>query len=191
MRRKVCRFCADRDSVIDYKDTRALSSFVTERGKLVPSRITGNCAKHQRELTTAIKRARAVALLPFSTVTCVMQPVALRLGTGVAISTALYGLACAFPLAAAPVALLVPLPGLVVATRAPSSECSLWFFLTAIAVGVIFGPDAMPGFIMPFGLPTLAVGGGHPPLLVLRTHRACRCRCVGSWHRMPAAPRLR
>jgi len=68
VRRKVCRFCADRDSFIDYKDTRALSSFITERGKVVPSRITGNCAKHQRELTTAIKRARAVALLPFSTV---------------------------------------------------------------------------------------------------------------------------
>lgn len=67
-RRKVCRFCADKDSHIDYKDTRALSSFVSERGKVVPSRITGNCAKHQRQLTTAIKRARAVALLPFSTV---------------------------------------------------------------------------------------------------------------------------
>lgn len=68
VRRKVCRFCADKDSHIDYKDTRALSSFITERGKVVPSRITGNCAKHQRQLTTAIKRARAVALLPFSTV---------------------------------------------------------------------------------------------------------------------------
>jgi small subunit ribosomal protein S18 len=68
VRRKVCRFCADKDSTIDYKDTRALSSFVTERGKVVPSRITGNCARHQRELTTAIKRARAVALLPFTTV---------------------------------------------------------------------------------------------------------------------------
>lgn len=68
VRRKVCRFCADKDTNIDYKDTRALSSFITERGKVVPSRITGNCAKHQRELTTAIKRARAVALLPFSTV---------------------------------------------------------------------------------------------------------------------------
>jgi small subunit ribosomal protein S18 len=68
VRRKVCRFCADKDSTIYYKDTRALSSFVTERGKVVPSRITGNCAKHQRELTTAIKRARAVALLPFTTV---------------------------------------------------------------------------------------------------------------------------
>ena len=68
VRRKVCRFCADKDSQIDYKDTRALASFITERGKLVPSRITGNCAKHQRQLTTAIKRARTVALLPFTTV---------------------------------------------------------------------------------------------------------------------------
>jgi small subunit ribosomal protein S18 len=68
VRRKVCRFCADKDTIIDYKDTRALSSFITERGKVVPSRITGNCAKHQRQLTTAIKRARAVALLPFTTV---------------------------------------------------------------------------------------------------------------------------
>jgi uncharacterized protein YybS (DUF2232 family) len=89
-----------------------------------------------------------------------MHQVALRLGTGVAISTALYGLACAFPLVAAPVALLVPLPGLVVATRAPSSECSLWFLLTAIAVGVILGPDAVPGFIMPFGFPTLVLAVG-------------------------------
>jgi small subunit ribosomal protein S18 len=68
VRRKVCRFCADKDAHIDYKDTRALSSFVTERGKVVPSRITGNCAKHQRQLTTAIKRARTIALVPFTTV---------------------------------------------------------------------------------------------------------------------------
>ena len=68
VRRKVCRFCADKDARIDYKDTRSLSSFITERGKIVPSRITGNCAKHQRRLTTAIKRARAVALLPFTTI---------------------------------------------------------------------------------------------------------------------------
>jgi small subunit ribosomal protein S18 len=68
VRRKVCRFCADKDSHIDYKDTRVLSSFVTERGKVIPSRITGNCARHQRQLTAAIKRARAVALLPFSTI---------------------------------------------------------------------------------------------------------------------------
>ncbi len=67
-RRKVCRFCAEKESAIDYKDSRTLSNFVTERGKIVPSRITGNCARHQRQLTTAIKRARTVALLPFTTV---------------------------------------------------------------------------------------------------------------------------
>lgn len=67
-RRKVCRFCADKGLKIDYKDTRILSQFVTERGKITPSRITGNCARHQRELTVAIKRARDVALLPFTTV---------------------------------------------------------------------------------------------------------------------------
>ncbi len=89
-----------------------------------------------------------------------MPHVALRLGAGMAISTALYGLACTFPLGAAPVALLVPLPGLVVATRAPSSECSFWFFLTAIAVGVVLGADAVPGFILPFGLPTLVLAVG-------------------------------
>jgi small subunit ribosomal protein S18 len=66
-RRKVCRFCADKTLVIDYKDIRMLSNFVTERGKMTPSRITGNCARHQRLLTTAIKRARSVALLPFTT----------------------------------------------------------------------------------------------------------------------------
>jgi small subunit ribosomal protein S18 len=64
-RRKVCRFCADRQ-LIDYKDARTLGNFITERGKLIPSRITGNCAAHQRELTTAIKRARNLALLPFA-----------------------------------------------------------------------------------------------------------------------------
>jgi small subunit ribosomal protein S18 len=65
-RRKVCRFCAEKIHAIDYKDTRTLSSFVTERGKIVPSRISGNCAKHQRALTGAIKRARVVALMPFT-----------------------------------------------------------------------------------------------------------------------------
>ena len=65
-RRKVCRFCAEKESTIDYKDSRTLSSFVSERGKIIPSRITGNCAKHQRQLTSAIKRARTVALLPFA-----------------------------------------------------------------------------------------------------------------------------
>ena len=66
-RRKVCRFCADKTLTIDYKDIKTLSQFVTERGKMTPSRITGNCARHQRLLTTAIKRARSVAMLPFTT----------------------------------------------------------------------------------------------------------------------------
>jgi small subunit ribosomal protein S18 len=66
-RRKVCRFCADKTLKIDYKDTRTIGQFVTERGKMTPSRITGNCARHQRLLTTAIKRARSIALLPFTT----------------------------------------------------------------------------------------------------------------------------
>jgi len=66
-RRKVCRFCADKTLKIDYKDVRTVSQFVTERGKMTPSRITGNCARHQRALTKAIKRARSVALLPFTT----------------------------------------------------------------------------------------------------------------------------
>src|SRR5215470_10835544 len=63
----VCRFCADKTLRIDYKDIKTISQFVTERGKMTPSRITGNCARHQRLLTTAIKRARSVALLPFTT----------------------------------------------------------------------------------------------------------------------------
>src|SRR5690349_5317806 len=66
-RRKVCRFCADKTLKVDYKDVRTLQTFVTEGGKIVPSRVTGNCAKHQRALTVAIKRARILALLPFST----------------------------------------------------------------------------------------------------------------------------
>ena len=65
-RRKVCRFCADREAIIDYKDTRTLTSFITDRGKIVPSRISGNCARHQRRLRVAIKRARTVALVPYS-----------------------------------------------------------------------------------------------------------------------------
>ena len=68
MRRKVCRFCVDKSIRIDYKDIRLLTGFVTERGKITPSRITGTCAGHQRLLTTAVKRARSVALLPFTTV---------------------------------------------------------------------------------------------------------------------------
>jgi small subunit ribosomal protein S18 len=66
-RRKVCVFCADSGMKIDYKDVKTLNHFITERGKILPRRISGNCAKHQRELTTAIKRARNIALMPFST----------------------------------------------------------------------------------------------------------------------------
>ena len=65
-RRKVCRFCAEKSLVLDYKDTKILANFITERGKIIPSRITGNCARHQRGLRAAIKRARASALLPFT-----------------------------------------------------------------------------------------------------------------------------
>lgn len=64
-RRKVCRFCMDPSLVIDYKDPKSLKYFTTERGKIIPRRISGTCAKHQRVLNTAIKRARAIALLPF------------------------------------------------------------------------------------------------------------------------------
>ena len=64
-RRKVCRFCADGTMIIDYKDSKLLKHFTSERGKIIPRRITGNCAKHQRELTAAIKRARQIALLPY------------------------------------------------------------------------------------------------------------------------------
>lgn len=63
--KKICQFCADKNEVIDYKDVEKLRNFVTERGKILPRRSTGTCAKHQRELTTAIKRARMVALLPY------------------------------------------------------------------------------------------------------------------------------
>jgi small subunit ribosomal protein S18 len=64
-RRKVCRFCADSSLVIDYKDSKSLKYFITERGKIIPRRISGTCASHQRALTLAIKRARSIALLPF------------------------------------------------------------------------------------------------------------------------------
>ncbi len=66
-RRKICRFCADSSLVIDYKDPKTLRYFTTERGKIIPRRISGNCAKHQRILTVAIKRARNMALLPYTT----------------------------------------------------------------------------------------------------------------------------
>lgn len=64
-KKKVCVFCVDKVENIDYKDTAKLRRYVSERGKIVPRRISGNCAKHQRQLTTAIKRARQIALLPF------------------------------------------------------------------------------------------------------------------------------
>jgi len=67
LRRKVCRFCADKKMDIDYKNIKTLRYFVTERGKIIPRRISGNCAKHQRQVTVAVKRARNIALLPFST----------------------------------------------------------------------------------------------------------------------------
>lgn len=63
-RKKVCVFCG-KDNVIDYKDTAKLKKYVSERGKILPRRITGTCAKHQRALTVAIKRARHVALMPY------------------------------------------------------------------------------------------------------------------------------
>jgi small subunit ribosomal protein S18 len=66
-RRKICRFCADSSLLIDYKDVGNIKYFITERGKIVPRRISGNCAKHQRSLTLAIKRARNMALLPYTT----------------------------------------------------------------------------------------------------------------------------
>jgi small subunit ribosomal protein S18 len=68
-RRKVCKFCADSSLVIDYKDAKMLRYFTSERGKIIPRRISGNCAKHQRKLTLAIKQARNIALLPFTTST--------------------------------------------------------------------------------------------------------------------------
>ena len=65
-RRKVCAFCADKVEVIDYKDVGRLRKFITERGKILPKRMSGTCAKHQRELTTSIKRARHLAFLPYT-----------------------------------------------------------------------------------------------------------------------------
>ncbi len=65
-KRRQCNFCADKVAYIDYKDTLKLRRYITERGKILPRRITGNCAIHQRDLTTAIKRARVMALLPYT-----------------------------------------------------------------------------------------------------------------------------
>ena len=64
-RKKVCQFCADKDAVVDYKDVETLKKYVSERGKILPRRITGTCSMHQRFITTAVKRARTVALMPF------------------------------------------------------------------------------------------------------------------------------
>ena len=66
-RRKVCSFCVDKIDTIDYKDVNKLKRYVSERGKILPRRITGNCAKHQRALTVAVKRARHVAIMPYTT----------------------------------------------------------------------------------------------------------------------------
>ena len=65
-RKRVCKYCADKAVIIDYKDPQALKYFISERGKVVPRRISGNCARHQRKVTLAIKRARNIALLPFT-----------------------------------------------------------------------------------------------------------------------------
>lgn len=65
VRRKVCRFCVDPKLAIDFKDVTTLRQFVTERGKIIPRRISGNCARHQRSLTRAIKQARLLALMPY------------------------------------------------------------------------------------------------------------------------------
>ena len=65
-RRKVCSFCVDKIAFIDYKDVNRLRRYINERGKILPCRMTGNCAKHQRQLSEAIKRARAIALLPYT-----------------------------------------------------------------------------------------------------------------------------
>jgi small subunit ribosomal protein S18 len=65
-RHKVCKFCVDKIQVVDYKDVRRLRSFITDRGKIIPRRTSGNCAAHQRQLTGAIRRARSIALLPYA-----------------------------------------------------------------------------------------------------------------------------
>jgi len=64
-KRKVCHFCVNKIERIDYKDFNTLKKYVSERGKVLPRRISGNCAKHQRELTASIKRARSIALIPY------------------------------------------------------------------------------------------------------------------------------
>ncbi|HAP93043.1 MAG TPA: 30S ribosomal protein S18 [Desulfotomaculum sp.] len=65
-KRRICSFCMDKVTLIDYKDVQRLKKYVTERGKILPRRVSGNCARHQRILTVAIKRARIMALVPFT-----------------------------------------------------------------------------------------------------------------------------
>ena len=65
-KKKICRFCDTRDLKIDYKDVRMLRKYITDQGKIIPRRVSGNCARHQREMTTAIKRARNISLIPYS-----------------------------------------------------------------------------------------------------------------------------
>jgi small subunit ribosomal protein S18 len=65
-RKRVCRFCAEKNAKVDFKDQATLKYFVTERGKIIPRRISGNCAKHQRHVAVAIKRARGLALIPYT-----------------------------------------------------------------------------------------------------------------------------
>jgi small subunit ribosomal protein S18 len=65
-RQKVCKFCVDKIELVDFKDVKRLRGFVSDRGKIVPRRISGNCAVHQRQLTAAIRRARSIALLPYA-----------------------------------------------------------------------------------------------------------------------------
>lgn len=65
-RQKVCKYCVDKIDAVDFKDAKRLRNFMTDRGKITPRRISGNCALHQRQLATAIKRARSIALLPFA-----------------------------------------------------------------------------------------------------------------------------
>ena len=67
LRKKVCSFCVDKIESINYKEIGRLQRYVSERGKILPRRISGNCAKHQRQVTLAVKRARSIALLPFTT----------------------------------------------------------------------------------------------------------------------------
>jgi small subunit ribosomal protein S18 len=65
-RRKICRFCADKKAKVDYRDPNTLKFFITERGKIIPRRISGNCAHHQRKVAKAIKQARQIALMPYT-----------------------------------------------------------------------------------------------------------------------------